>query len=297
MLTLCVPAAPASAADEAAQNLFVPTADGWNIALTYYSGTKTGRESPVVVLLHMKGGNRLVWNNGFAKQLVDEGYAVIAVDLRGHGETKPASAALAASGRLRQGNEAEFKASDYRAMVVQDLEAVKQFIFEEHQREALNMRKMAIVAPEASAAIALNFAYFDWLKRPYNDAPTLALSTPRGQDVRALVLVSPDLNVPGMKINEAITALRNPLWGVSFYVGYGSNNEKDKTEADKLYSKLTHIAANVDRMYLIDYPVKLRGTDLFGQGLNLEANILTFLATHLKQLPDPWRDRKSVLSD
>ena len=294
-LLLNAPPGMAEEGQQPVQDLTVATADGWNVAVTYYAGLKLGRESPVVVLLHMKGGNRAVWNNGFANQLVGEGYAVIAVDLRGHGETKPSNAALAASGQSKK--DVELKGGDYRAMVLQDLEAVKQFIFEEHEREHLNMRKMAIVAPETSAAVALNYALLDWLKRPYNDAPTPEQQTPRGQDVRALVLISPELNVPGMKMNDAIKALRTPEWGVSFLVSYGRNNEKDKTEALELYSKLTHIPANKDRMYLADYPVKLRGTDLFGQELRLEANVITFLDNHLKQLSDPWRDRRSVLAN
>jgi pimeloyl-ACP methyl ester carboxylesterase len=277
------------------RNLSVTTGDGWRIALTYHK-SQAGRESPIVVLLHMKGGNRLVWNNGFAEQLWDAGYAVIAVDLRGHGESKPAAAALSASGR-RQGN-TDLKAADYRNMVTQDLEAVKQFIFGEHEEQALNMRKMAIVAPEMSAPIALNFAMLDWLKRPHDDALTPEAQTPRGQDVRALVLISPEESLSGMNSNDAIALLREPARGVAFYIGYGTKDKKDEGQAQKIYKKLTQIHGNEDRMYLIEYPIKLRGTDLFGQpAQKLEANILTFLDAHLKQLTDPWRDRKSRLGE
>ena len=289
--------APAAAQKDGVQvqNPVVTTTDRWNIALTYYE-SPGDRESPVVVLLHMKGGNRLVWNNGFAEELNKEGYAVIAVDLRGHGESKPTSAALAASGRSRPGK--DLKAADYQFMVTQDLEAVKQFIFDEHQREKLNMRKMAIIATEMSAPVAMNFAMLDWLKRPYNDAPTPALQTPRGQDVRALVLISPEEQLSGMNTNDAVQALRTPEWNVSFLVAYGNKDRKDAGTSQKLYKKLTQVSENEHRMYLADYPIKLRGTDLFGQpGGRIESNILTFLDKHLKQLPDTWRDRKSPLVD
>jgi dipeptidyl aminopeptidase/acylaminoacyl peptidase len=43
---------------------------------------------PGVMLLHMLGSNRAVWDEvGLMDQLLRSGYAVIAVDMRGHGET------------------------------------------------------------------------------------------------------------------------------------------------------------------------------------------------------------------
>jgi hypothetical protein len=279
------------------QNTFVGTADQWNIALTYYRSKR--REAPVVVLLHSVGGSRLAWIgiDGFAKQLWDKGYAVIAVDLRGHGESKPANAALSAGAKTRQGGAPILKPIDYQLMVTQDLEAVKQYIFEEHQRENLNMRKTAIVAPVESAPLALNFAMIDWFKRPYNDAPVASAQTPRGQDVRALVLVSPEENVPGLNSNNAIVNLRRPDWGIAFFIAYGTRDKRDRGQSQKILNKLTTIEANKDRIVLGEYATNLRGTDLFRQGLHLEADILDFLDKHLAQLPDAWRNRKSILTE
>ncbi|UCC51296.1 MAG: alpha/beta fold hydrolase [Anaerolineaceae bacterium] len=43
---------------------------------------------PGVILLHMLGGDRQVWEeNGFAATLAENGYAVLTVDMRGHGAT------------------------------------------------------------------------------------------------------------------------------------------------------------------------------------------------------------------
>jgi hypothetical protein len=43
---------------------------------------------PGVVLLHMLGSNRAVWEEvGLQEQLLRRGYAVLAVDMRGHGES------------------------------------------------------------------------------------------------------------------------------------------------------------------------------------------------------------------
>jgi pimeloyl-ACP methyl ester carboxylesterase len=43
---------------------------------------------PGVILLHMLGGNRLIWErNGFADLLQENGIASLAIDMRGHGDT------------------------------------------------------------------------------------------------------------------------------------------------------------------------------------------------------------------
>jgi hypothetical protein len=67
------------------------TDDGKTVHATYFK-SPGDRESPVVVLLHMKDGNRFVWQGGeedsFARKLQKEEFAVITVDLRYHGESK-----------------------------------------------------------------------------------------------------------------------------------------------------------------------------------------------------------------
>lgn len=262
--------------------------DGWPIRITYFK-SPAGRESPVVVLLHMEGGNRQIWK-AFGQKLQAEGFAAISVDLRKHGESQPSGGATA--GKRRPG----LTANDYKAMVSQDLEAVKRFIFEEHQNENLNMRKLSIVAAEMSAPIAINYAILDWNKKPHDDAPTPAARTPRGQDVRALVLLSPQDRVPGVSTGRAMPILRNPQLGISFLIGVGQKDGLDKGEAKKLHSQLTTIEGNEKRMYLQEYPYNLRGTDMLGKKIRTEDHILFFLNEHLKKLPDPWVNRQSRLA-
>ncbi|MBL4886208.1 MAG: hypothetical protein JKY95_16955, partial [Planctomycetaceae bacterium] len=124
--------------------------DGWPIKISYYKH-EGNRDTPAIVLLHSRQGDSRVWTNGFADALYKEGFAVIAVDLRMHGESKRETATGAAAdvGDLRPGV--------YQRMASMDLVAVKKFIFKEHQDQNLNMRKTGIIAPEMSAPIALNY--------------------------------------------------------------------------------------------------------------------------------------------
>src|SRR5690606_4539975 len=89
------------------------TTDGWRIPITYYPASG-GKESPVIVMLPGKGGNRQVWR-GSAEKLNAAGYAVVTVDLRKHGESSPPGNA---------GRTDKLTAADYQGMAFLDLGAV-----------------------------------------------------------------------------------------------------------------------------------------------------------------------------
>jgi alpha-beta hydrolase superfamily lysophospholipase len=295
-------------------------ADGWPLKVTYYRSTE-GKEAAVVVLLHMKGKNRLVWTapKGFAEQLQGKGFAVIAVDLRKHGQSKPGAEnedSKAADKKSSSAN--DLRPADYQLMI-RDLDAVKKMIFEEHQKGALNMRKMAIVAPEMSAAIAVSFATADWLKKPYNDAPTLAACTPRGQDIQAIVFLSPETSLPGVLTHQMVPTLKETPMAAMVIVG--KTDRADKEQAKKLFTqfggdpaKFTTTKSNAkdkdkekkvesttsERLQYYELPTGLRGTDLIGKKLLVEEGIIKFLSDHVQNLKGPayeWRDRQSRLVD
>src|SRR5262245_21293031 len=207
------------------ENKLFQTSDGGTLHGTSYK-SPGDLESPVVVLLHMKDGNRFVWqgDKGFARRLQQAGYAAITVDLRSHGESKAGGAVGAGnanqgggSGKKKDKKKSgiDLRLTDLEAMVAADMEAVKSFIKDEHQAKNLNMRKMAIVGPEMGASVAVAYAVLDWDKEPYDDAQE-GFQTPRGQDVRALVLISPQEKFHGMAMAKWITKLKDPNMGISF---------------------------------------------------------------------------------
>jgi len=67
------------------EEVTVDVADGLTIFGTFYPGAGQG-PWPAVMLLHMNGGQRSDWD-AFARQLAGEGYAALAIDMRGHGDT------------------------------------------------------------------------------------------------------------------------------------------------------------------------------------------------------------------
>ena len=263
------------------QDLSVSTKDGQEIKITYFRST-AGQDAPVVILLHGKGGNRLIWKT-FAEQLQKVEFAVVTVDLRGHGE----SAGGGESSDKKQ-NTAP-KKGELAAMVNFDLEAVKKFLFQEHENKQLNINKLGIVASDVIAPVAISYTELDWEKPDYDDAPTPAQRTPRGRDVQALALLSPE----GAGANKSLAVIRNLKRPVLLAVG--SKNGADLKETRKMYEILAPKKEGFEMMYKEEYDSKLSGTDLLGKGLKIDAHLFTFLVKHVKDIKSEWRERKSPL--
>jgi pimeloyl-ACP methyl ester carboxylesterase len=281
----------------------LPTADDWQIYITYYptfaQKEADAKKTPVIILLHGDKENRLVWEGekGLAPRLQRDGFAVITVDLRKHGQSTNvgrASGDSPAGGKNTEGT--NLTGDDYTGMVEQDLEAVKKFIFEQNQLKKLNMNKIGIVGAESSAAVAVCFAGNDWKKEPYDDAASEDMKTPRGQDVRALVLLSPPQKTKGILYTDALAEVRNPDYNVAFLTLYGKLNRADAAAINTHKRLFGNTKANKDRIYLIGYKTNLRGTDLLGKQIDAESTIVEFFKLHLKDLKDSeWRDRQSRL--
>ena len=81
-------AAPETAViQSSSETVTIEAVDGLVLHATYFGPGGTA-PFPGVILLHMLGGNRQVWaDNGFADALTASGYAVLALDMRGHGES------------------------------------------------------------------------------------------------------------------------------------------------------------------------------------------------------------------
>ena len=136
---------------------------------------------------------------------------------------------------------------------------------------------------------------FDWDKAPHEDGVG-ELRTPRGQDVRALVLISPEAPSASIPVTNAIKMLRDPTIGVAFLFCHGTTDKLDQGATKRLFETANPADKYKSRMYLKEYASPLRGTEFLGRGVGLEGNISTFLDRHLRQAVSKWRDRESKLA-
>lgn len=268
--------------------------DGWPIHITYFQSTG-GKESPVVILIANAEGSdakdartRRVWEKT-GLDLQKSGFAVVSVDLRKHGDSvPPADVTNTALTRLSP--------NDYPFMAGLDLEAVKDFLLREHQAEKLNVRKLGIVAVGSSAMVATMFTVADWDKKPYPDAPLLEMRTPRGQDVRALMMISPNANVKGLNSNAALRTLR--ALPVAVNILASSNNKSEARDAEKIFKAVELKIEEAKDVRKVDlFPVEFSAERFLEGREATETNkiIIEFLSKTLKALDEPWKTRKSRL--
>jgi hypothetical protein len=271
------------------------TGDDFPIHITYYEANPdknpNGVENAaVIVLLHGEGGSRLIWDKSsalqgklaVAPQLAELGYAVVSVDLRKHGES------------LADGQARSLDNNDFPKMAQNDLPAIKKSLVEEHENKKLNVNKLAIIASDSMAPVALEFAELDWRQTPFLDGPGGAPGTPRGQDVRALVLLSPVSSVGRVNGTRAANFLKNPNLKIAAMIVCGTRDAEDKSSAQKIHQIFAGPRQNAERVEFLRPNTNARGTDLLANpAAAIEPPILTFLDKHVKNLNSTWQTRKS----
>ena len=284
--------------DKKGSDRTLTTADGWPIHITYFKGQ--GKQSPVVVLVAAAEGpqnsqarTRKVWNNA-ALALNRAGFAVVTVDLRKHGDSMPA----VEKDQLEKLS--KIQPRDYALMAGQDLETVKGFLVAEHEKEQLNIRKLGIASAGSSCIVSAAFAALDWGKAPWHDNRVMALRTPKGQDVRALLMLDPKSSVRGMRSADIFKNLADPRKGIAVNIYYNPGNSANKRSADTLfkYLKLKN-ADDEDARKVIKSP---KGKAYEGEGLlvgkfqtTIEKEIVTFFKKYVDGREDPWKSRISPL--
>lgn len=276
----------------------VSAPDKFPIRFTYYPAIVDKEKNPagpsesgVIILLHGDKGSRNNWDKEtapagqktFPTVLQEQGYAVVSVDLRKHGQS------------VIEGQQEPVQTEDYLKMAAGDLKAVKDFIQVEHQAKNLNMGKMAVVGVGFSAPVAAAFSQFDWEQPPHDDSPVPAQRTPRGQDVKALAFLSPDATAGRLSLNKSLVYLTKQ--NLAFLLIAGKQDPADKGAAKSAFKACGGGTKRTEnRAYLYEPEMKYRGTDMFGKtNQAIENTVLKFLELHIKNINVPWTDRRSRL--
>jgi len=297
-----------------AKDTVLLTNDGLKLATTYYPVTKEkGRDAVPVVLLHAHKGSRKDYAE-LAVSLQKLGHAVLVPDLRGHGDSTELR------GRAGALTAEDLSRADYGRMVTGDMEALKDFLRQENNDGKLNIEKLCVVGAEMGASVALTWTQFDWSRPPVGVCKL-------GQDVKALVLISPEWSTPGLPLKPVLTTsnarfpLTDPLLisaakkgAVTFKNAYeldlrrevsvlivaGKGDSRAVRDAQRLDSMLKRYhpdlppkeAEKKQDLYYGTLETKLQGTKMLGVGgLGLEELIATFIQRRLVAQGFPWQHR------
>jgi dienelactone hydrolase len=166
-LALVCAAIPVATVANASEEVSFTTSDNISIQATF-SHPKGRARVPAVILLHQLAGERYAWN-ALAQKLTKNNYAVLAIDLRGHGD----STVFGESSRTYK----EFADADYGAMI-RDVRAAAAYL---RGRKDVNGDRLAVVGASIGANLALQYAAED-------------------MQVRTVVMLSPGLNYRSLKI-------------------------------------------------------------------------------------------------
>ena len=281
--------------DQDSESLSLRTKDGVVLKASYYASS-TGKYAVPIIMLHDFKESRSVFN-GLAKTLQKppqgegQSYAVITVDLRGHGES---TTAQAPNGQSRELDASKFGKQDFRNMVLYDMEAVRKFLVKKNDASELNLNSLCLLGSGMGANVATSWAAVDW------SAPKLA-SRKQGQDAKALVLVSPEWNHRGLPL---LKPLRNPgvRQELSIMIAYGTQDRKASKSVSTILKNVEKYhpdpppeqGPEARDLVVIGTSTSLQGTKLltdpdFGMFPNLEF----FLDARLVQQEYEWIQRRN----
>jgi len=225
---------------------------------TYFAGTKGENTVPIILIHGWEGvGGEF---KPLAKYLQSLGHAVVVPDLRGHGESVQRRTA---DGETVSIDPKRMRVDEIAGMYLYDIERVKKYLLTEHNDGKLNIELLTIVGAEMGAIVAANWAKRDW------SWPILP-SLKQGQDVKALVLVSPKQAFKGLKLQRAYQ--HEAVRKLSTLILVGADDRRAHSEAKRLHTKLKRFHASGSRntkseslprtLFLAEFPTSLQGTNL-----------------------------------
>ncbi|HEY5313067.1 MAG TPA: alpha/beta hydrolase [Pirellulales bacterium] len=265
------------------------TRDKVEIRCTYFGGTHK-KDSVPVILLHQSGGNRHDWDDLAVYLQKTYGFAVIAPDLRGHGNSTNFNGqkVLAANMPLSQ----------YPLMVTNDMEAVNQYLIERNNNGELNINKLSVVGAEMGAVVGMLWTLLDWSQ------PVLTTGK-QGQDVKAVFMISPPFVFKNLSMQEltqpgpAQSAVRKQ---VSIYLAVGKSDPKALRNANRIYNLFepAHKAAMGDPqtrdLFYEQLDTRLQGMKLIEEkSLKLGEHVGDFIDVRAAGQSYPWVVRKSPI--
>ena len=216
------------------QEVAFKTEDGFELKGAYFPpqpAAGSGKKPGCIILLHMLGGQRQDWD-AFIPELTKAGYAILALDLRGHGQSTTKGDKTV---EIRQLPEKEL--DGFCAKMPLDLKAAEKFLKE---NKDINAARICIIGASIGANLAWNHA---------SGSPA----------VKGLVLLSPGLDYLGVKTMDAMQ--KNIKLATLAVAGKA---DQDSANCVKELEQLLLKTAKAGKMKREDLPIR---TEIFQEAL------------------------------
>lgn len=248
------------------------------LAVRYYrSPREEPTTAPVVLLVHDKGRQgkdfeepiRELKNKSLADALQEAGYAVLILDLRGHG--------------LNERPKKELTPQQWREMT-EDLQSAYMFLLDRHNRRELNLSKFAVVGLGTGANLVAH-----WVAEP--DAatpPPPPNSEARTSDLAAVVLISPEAEAQGMNLTTDLAAFADRL-PVLIETG-----ENDGPTANAARAVQKAVERNRLSKVVLVADSSLKGERLLRVASKATDSVTKFLEGNVKLRRDQWDGRYNL---
>ncbi len=299
-----------------AERVRFDTFDRVTLRGTFYAGTK-GTKSPCVLLLHPIGGSSAQegWD-GLAKTLQAKGFAVLAFDFRGHGDSKEVdpntfwrmgqNAKLKGYSAVKPRNEISYKdftAFYHHLTLVNDIAAARRYLDTRNDSQECNSANVVVIGAESGATLGALWLATEWQRRtgppPLPGVPPPAKGSFAGQEVNCAIWLSiaPTVGIFKAPVESWV---RHPSVKekIPMYFLYGADDKKTasyvqrlaydtlKAKTDKKLAKLTGVKSIEG--------TKLSGRDLLSKGLETQDLIVKYLEKVLSDNGTNTYERREV---
>jgi len=210
------------------EKISITTKDGIRLNAIYYAAKneKEGKRTPPMILVHdwekssNDFGDGSLNDKKVARWMQEQGFAVLVPDLRGHGKST-----TAADGKTEI-EPKRMRKSDILRMI-EDVEACKRYLIRENNKGMVNIELLTVVATGDLAAIACDWAAQDW------SWPLSSKGKRQGQDVKAVVLLSPTKTFKGLSMTKSLKLpMMSPVLGKALPIYIMSGNKNSSVRRD-----------------------------------------------------------------
>lgn len=283
------------------QKVAFHTPDGVTLVGGWYPGTR-GQDSPCALLVHdARESRRAPGWDGLARALQDKGFAVLAFDFRGHGDSiavarefwdDPTNKALV---RGRAGDTIAYKAFEdrYWPVLVNDIAAARMFLDQKNDLKECNANRVLLVGAQEGAALAILWLAAEWCR--YEVLPGALTRMPEGRTVTGAIWLSvgPTLAGRASKVPECLQTVAGDRKLPMIFI-HGGDDAGSGDFARQTMRDLRLRKANLGLTGLRVIPgTRNPGHYLMVAGETVEKIILQQAATFDEQSSAKWASRES----